>query len=528
MSDSQGLVIDAAIVCNITKNLTATPNFYFETFDDMDGIIFVNLDTTEFNSFNKKIKTPSIIACKTLQTFNSINNRSDMVNNHKIVYTGFTSIDRYIPDILKDYRKFIHVPGKSPYKGTITLLETWSRHPEWPILTVISRSLDINSYINMKNINIYSGFLSESELSDMINKHGIHICSSKHEGFGHYIHEAKSMACVVLYTNASSMNESFSTDLKKQSGIPIEFITSTSKDGNGICGEYHVSIESIEKAVMIALNKDVDELEKIGMRAREEYLRDSEIFKENVLNLLRPKPAEKIPKIIHYMWISKDDEYIDVILPKKNQKYVDSWKLHNPDYTMIYWSGNSIFTLISQFFPNFIEAYTKITPTISKCDFARFAIMYVYGGVYSDVDFICNKSLNPLLNGYSYYIFEPIEHSEKPDTKYLLNKAGCKNMICNGFFASVKNTSFIYGWLETMISNMSVGCVMEKTGPIGFSKYYHEGRRENQKAEMPPFIGITCDILPILTDGTISKEFLATKNTESYMQTIWTDGSGWS
>ena len=51
--------------------------------------------------------------------------------------------------------------------------------------------------------------------------------------------------------------------------------------------------------------------------------------------------------------------------------------------------------------PQFLAKYDSISTAISKADFVRFAYMYVWGGVYADLDVECVNKLDVLLGKFS-------------------------------------------------------------------------------------------------------------------------------
>jgi hypothetical protein len=288
-SHSQGLILDSAIVCNVMKsfkNFKNQPIFYYEQYPsdaDPNGYFFVNLDHTDFEKLIHDSNSPKKILCKNKQTYHILSNR---LKDKLIIYTGFTSIDRFDPSIhnKNKYRSYIHIAGKSAYKGTLPLVQTWLKHPEWPKLTLICRipwKLGINTY-GSKNIDLIDGFISEKELTSYINKNGIHICPSKHEGFGHYINEARSTESVVLYTNAPPMNEFF---INGVNGIGIS-ASESDPINKGYCPVYLVNQQSIEEAVHKTLDMSEDELYNMGKQARKGFIRDDQLFKERLLNML--------------------------------------------------------------------------------------------------------------------------------------------------------------------------------------------------------------------------------------------------
>lgn len=43
-----------------------------------------------------------------------------------------------------------------------------------------------------------------------------------------------------------------------------------------------------------------------------------------------------IPKILHYIWLGPND------IPALEKKCIDTWKLYNPDYTIIKWDESNL------------------------------------------------------------------------------------------------------------------------------------------------------------------------------------------
>lgn len=83
-----------------------------------------------------------------------------------------------------------------------------------------------------------------------------------------------------------------------------------------------------------------------------------------------------IPKIIHYCWFGGNP------LPKEAEKCISSWKKFMPDYEIKRWDETN-------FDVNAIP-YTKEAYAAGKyafvSDYARFWILYNYGGLYFDTD----------------------------------------------------------------------------------------------------------------------------------------------
>lgn len=94
-----------------------------------------------------------------------------------------------------------------------------------------------------------------------------------------------------------------------------------------------------------------------------------------------------IPKVIHYCWFGKKP------LPPLARKCIESWKNYFPDYEIKEWNENN-FDVNS--IPYTAEAY-KAKRYAFVSDYARFWILYNYGGLYFDTDVEVIKPLNDIL-----------------------------------------------------------------------------------------------------------------------------------
>lgn len=94
-----------------------------------------------------------------------------------------------------------------------------------------------------------------------------------------------------------------------------------------------------------------------------------------------------IPKIIHYCWFGGNP------LDAKSQKCIASWKKHFPDYEIKEWNEQNFDINSCQYAR---EAYqSKKWAFVS--DYARFKILYEYGGLYFDTDVEVIKNFSPIL-----------------------------------------------------------------------------------------------------------------------------------
>lgn len=94
-----------------------------------------------------------------------------------------------------------------------------------------------------------------------------------------------------------------------------------------------------------------------------------------------------IPKIIHYCWFGRNH------LPESAVKCINSWKKFLPDYEIKEWNEDNFDVNI---IPYTQEAYeAKKYAFVS--DYARFWILYRYGGIYFDTDVEVIKPLDDVV-----------------------------------------------------------------------------------------------------------------------------------
>lgn len=206
--------------------------------------------------------------------------------NKTIVHSEWTSVDRFLPTE-KTCTSFLHVRGCSRFKNTEMVLATWLRHPEWPPITIVQHSANMNGNVDIplssvaltSNITLIQRKVSEEELNQLMNTHNIHVCPSVQEGFGHYINEARSCQAVVCTTHGYPMSEMVSHH------ECLIVTTNASKQSWGI--SYDIANYDFEQCMLgIISNISSPNQIEIGVRARTDYLSQKARFHENVKRFL--------------------------------------------------------------------------------------------------------------------------------------------------------------------------------------------------------------------------------------------------
>lgn len=94
-----------------------------------------------------------------------------------------------------------------------------------------------------------------------------------------------------------------------------------------------------------------------------------------------------IPKIIHYCWFGRNP------LPALAVKCIASWKKYLPDYEIKEWNEDNFDVDI---IPYTQEAY-QVKKYAFVSDYARFWILYKYGGLYFDTDVEVIKPMEDII-----------------------------------------------------------------------------------------------------------------------------------
>jgi glycosyltransferase involved in cell wall biosynthesis len=178
----------------------------------------------------------------------------------RVRFIGFTSPDRLLADSQPDFHRFLHLAGRSTLKNTELLLALWSRHPEWPTLTLVQHPENAPSQVP-PNVNLISRYLPDDELRALQNTCGIHLCPSLSEGWGHYIVEAMSCRALVLTTDAPPMNEIVSPER----GLLVPVVR---KEPRHLGWNFHVDPNALEAVIESALAMPESEKLALGVAAR--------------------------------------------------------------------------------------------------------------------------------------------------------------------------------------------------------------------------------------------------------------------
>ena len=173
-----------------------------------------------------------------------------------------------------------------------------------------------------------------------------------------------------------------------------------------------------------------------------------------------------IPYLFHFIWLQGFD-----VCPFKNN-YNQCQKM-NPKVKFYFWDESSILKLFDNtpwipFCDEIKKLYLNEKVFAGKADIARYAIMYVYGGVYIDMDYQCVQSFVPILDAYGSKIDLAVILTQ--DFSYNLKTVLLGDCLNNGFFACKPQHEIMKYVLENCIENKQQKILTFRTGPRVFNE----------------------------------------------------------
>ena len=91
-------------------------------------------------------------------------------------------------------------------------METWAKHPEFPLLTIVMRSwgFELSEPLRYAGSNVRVSFSRKclpAHLRRLQNRIGIHVCPSKLEGFGYSLTRLGAASGILVTTDGPPMHE---------------------------------------------------------------------------------------------------------------------------------------------------------------------------------------------------------------------------------------------------------------------------------------------------------------------------------
>ena len=95
-----------------------------------------------------------------------------------------------------------------------------------------------------------------------------------------------------------------------------------------------------------------------------------------------------IPKKLHFIYTRKS-----LPLPEKYEKNIKEWQRLCPDWEVHLYTDEEIQNIFNLHFPEYVEELPKIPIGAMVADVFRYAVIYLYGGMYNDIDTVPLKKI---------------------------------------------------------------------------------------------------------------------------------------
>jgi|SRR3989344_1245397 len=205
-----------------------------------------------------------------------------------------------------------------------------------------------------------------------------------------------------------------------------------------------------------------------------------------------------IPRNIFQTWKNNDppDHWKDS--PSSIRKYMPYWNY-------FFFTDEDNLNFVKKHFPEYLLTYNSFPYPIQRVDMVRVMYLYIYGGVYMDLDYAVNKPLDSLFYDKKNLYFLPSSNSPEYFT--------------NSFMASIPKHPFWLKYLENMTKPAPSWAivnhleVMFTTGPVILTKTIQENAPDFTKLNSEQVS--PCDVSQI-----------ETCNSNSYL--IILEGQSWN
>lgn len=217
----------------------------------------------------------------------------------------------------------------------------------------------------------------------------------------------------------------------------------------------------------------------------------------------------EIPKVIHQTWKSRE------ITAPFRTAWADSWRELNPDWEYRLWTDADLEEFVRTEFPNFLPIYLGYDATIKRVDSVRYLIMKRLGGVFVDLDFICLRPLETLLEGMLLVFGQQCANHLFPGA------------ICNAFMASAPGHPFWDG-IENALEASRHFSVVDAAGPDFLTQRFKSSRmfleQDMMPAILPPFYLYPVEWNDPQKDALRdkSRQEIAAQFPASFAATVWT------
>ncbi|KJZ76631.1 hypothetical protein HIM_03967 [Hirsutella minnesotensis 3608] len=159
--------------------------------------------------------------------------------------------------------------------------------------------------------------------------------------------------------------------------------------------------------------------------------------------------ATTIPRLFHQSWKS-------LSLPAKFEKWSNTCRKQHEGWEWVIWTDEDNLALVRKHFPWLETLYHDLPGEIYRADLARYLYMYIYGGVYADLDTDCLRPTEDLQDSYDV-LFDDNGPKPAKDTA-IFGRMGIDpsfaHSIPNAWMASTPGHPFFLSFLQSLTENV--------------------------------------------------------------------------
>ena len=227
------------------------------------------------------------------------------------------------------------------------------------------------------------------------------------------------------------------------------------------------------------------EIDKNSLKQERKELMD--IFNNHMKEFIYNKKSTSkfdIPKKIYQEWETKE-------LTPYFYKNISKWKTVNPEYQFVFFDINEVKQIVTLFGSRYLNVFNRLISGAFKCDFWRYIMLFLYGGVATDIDIIPVNDIDLFIRKEDFMVtVVDLNLSESE---------GYHNLF-NGFLAIVPRHPIMFKCIqrvcEVVENNLPCLSLMDICGPgnLGRAVNWYLGRNETDS-----FINFKHDNIHFLT-----------------------------
>ena len=222
--------------------------------------------------------------------------------NGRLHYTRHTSPVPHSLGTRMDFNRLLHFAGRSNWKQTDAIMRAWLAcvPGKLPPICIVCHSTCLESIrryvkrndlarLKSRGVTLIKVPVSDADMWTLKSTHGIHLCPSIVEGYGHYINEARGLGALVVTVDAPPMNEL----IGPESGVLVPCDRLVPKPQSDALPVDMCILDpgSVRSAVERVFRMTTNERAALGKAARKNYCNDTRFFKEKMRCILNGLPG---------------------------------------------------------------------------------------------------------------------------------------------------------------------------------------------------------------------------------------------